>query len=46
MDADQIIVMDDGKITGIGTHDQLMASNKEYQEIYESQMGGKQEVSA
>ena len=38
MDADQIIVMDDGRITGIGTHDELLQGNKEYQEIYYSQM--------
>ncbi len=38
MDADQIIVMDDGVITGIGTHDELLASNTEYMEIYNSQM--------
>ena len=30
--------MDDGRITGIGTHDELLASNTEYQEIYASQM--------
>ncbi len=40
-DADMIVVMDDGKITGIGTHDQLMQSNTEYQEIYNSQISGK-----
>lgn len=40
-DADMIIVMDDGKITGIGTHDELMISNTEYQEIYNSQVSGK-----
>ncbi len=39
MEADQIIVMDDGKITGIGTHDELLKSNEEYREIYESQTG-------
>ena len=43
MDADQIIVMDDGRITGIGTHDELMKNNKEYQEIYDSQMSRKEE---
>ena len=38
MDADKIVVMNDGKITGIGTHDELLASNEEYKEIYYSQM--------
>ena len=37
-DADQIIVMNDGSITGIGTHEQLLESNDEYKEIYSSQM--------
>ena len=37
MDADKIIVMDDGKITGVGTHMELLESNTEYQEIYYSQ---------
>lgn len=41
-DADMIIVMDDGKITGIGTHGQLLESNLEYQEIYTSQISGKE----
>ena len=36
-DADMIIVMNDGRITGVGTHDELLASNNEYQEIYYSQ---------
>ncbi len=35
--ADTVIVMDDGKITGIGTHDELMKTNEEYREIYYSQ---------
>ncbi len=39
MDADQIIVMDDGAITGIGTHEELLKNNEEYREIYESQTG-------
>jgi ATP-binding cassette subfamily B protein len=41
-DADMIIVMDDGKITGVGTHDDLMQSNTEYQEIFNSQISGKE----
>ncbi len=36
--ADLIVVMDDGKITGIGSHDQLLADNEEYKEIYYSQI--------
>lgn len=39
-DADKIIVMDDGKIDGIGTHDELMKSNEIYREVYASQMKG------
>ena len=35
--ADQIIVLDDGKVVGIGTHDSLLAENEIYQEIYYSQ---------
>ena len=37
MDADMIVVMNEGEITGIGTHSELIKSNKEYQEIYYSQ---------
>ncbi len=36
-DADQIIVMDDGRIKERGTHDELMTAGGEYREIYESQ---------
>ena len=38
IDADKIIVMNNGFITGIGTHDSLLSSNTEYQEIYYSQV--------
>ncbi len=41
-DADQIIVINDGIITGIGHHEELLASNKEYGEIYYSQMDKKE----
>lgn len=36
-EADQIIVLDDGRVVGCGTHDELLASNATYQEIVESQ---------
>ena len=39
-DADRIIVLDDGRVSGIGTHEELMASNAIYQEVYESQNKG------
>ena len=38
--ADKIVVLEDGRIQGIGTHEELLASNKIYQEIYESQKEG------
>ncbi len=41
-DADSIIVMNDGVITGIGTHDELLENNAEYSEIYYSQMDKKE----
>lgn len=40
MDADQIIILDDGKINAIGTHEQLLADNEIYQDIYFSQQKG------
>ena len=40
MDADMILVLDDGKISGMGTHEQLMASNQIYREVYQSQQEG------
>ena len=39
-DADKIIVINDGKIDGFGTHDDLLASNNIYREVYISQMKG------
>ncbi len=41
--ADEILVLDDGKIAGQGTHEELLASNTIYQEIYQSQQEGVQE---
>lgn len=38
MNADKIVVLDDGKIVGIGTHDQLLKNNPVYQEIAYSQL--------
>lgn len=43
MEADKIIVMDDGKITGMGTHDELLKNCEAYQEIYDSQMEKREE---
>lgn len=44
-DADKIIVLNEGAISGIGTHDQLIASNDIYKEVYESQIKGSEENS-
>ena len=38
--ADEILILDDDHIAGRGTHDELLASNKIYQEIYQSQQEG------
>ena len=43
MHADQIIVLDDGVVAGIGTHEELLKSCDVYREIYESQYGSKED---
>ena len=40
MDADLIIIMDDGRIDGLGTHEELLATNAIYREVYQSQQEG------
>ncbi len=37
-DADRILVLDNGQVNGFGTHEELLATNKIYQEVYEGQM--------
>ena len=39
-DADKVIVIDDGKINGFGTHEELLKNNAIYKEVYDSQMKG------
>jgi ATP-binding cassette subfamily B protein len=41
--ADRIIVLDDGKIDDIGTHDELLARNEIYKDVYISQQESKME---
>ena len=40
LDADKIVVLDQGKTVGIGKHEELMESCEQYRQIYISQMGG------
>lgn len=42
-DADKIVVMDNGRIDAIGTHEELLKNNKIYKEVYESQTKGVEE---
>ena len=42
-DADKIIVMDNGEINGIGTHEELLESNEIYKDVYLSQVKGEEE---
>ena len=44
-DADRIVVLNDGKIDAIGNHEQLLASNAIYQEVYQMQTQGKEAAS-
>ena len=39
-DADRILVLDDGRINGFGTHEELLENNEIYRDVYESQTGG------
>ena len=43
MDADRIIVLQNGQINGVGTHEELLKKNQIYREVYESQMKGVEE---
>ena len=38
--ADRIIVLEEGEINGFGTHEELLATNEIYRDVYESQMSG------
>ncbi|MGL4335877.1 MAG: ABC transporter ATP-binding protein, partial [Turicibacter sp.] len=42
-DADQILVMNDGEIVGMGTHEELLQTNEIYKEIVDSQLKGEEE---
>ncbi len=42
LQADQIVVLEDGAVVGLGTHDELLASSEEYREIVESQLSAEE----
>lgn len=46
IEADRILVIDEGRIVGQGTHEELLKNNQEYQEIYYSQQDKQKEVEA
>ena len=46
MDADQIVVLEDGRVHATGTHEELLQTDDIYRELYESQVGGTAETSA
>ena len=39
MSSDQILVLDEGRVTGLGTHAELLETSPQYRDIYETQMG-------
>ena len=43
MEADLIVILEDGRVHAVGTHEELLAGDPIYQELYASQMGGEQE---
>ena len=46
MEADKIVVMEEGRIVGLGSHEELLATCEPYQEIYDSQMENRKEAGA